>query len=71
MAAPEERTVTIPNMSCGHCTATIQRELAELAGVQAVSADLARQSVRVAWSAPATWDDIERRLVEIGFAPAD
>jgi len=69
MASPEERIVQVPNMSCGHCSATIQRELKDIPGVQAVSADVATKTVRVAWSAPATWDEIERTLVEIGFAP--
>ena len=66
-----ERTVTVPTMSCGHCSAAIERELTEVEGVEVVSADLAKKSVRIAWHEPATWDEIRRTLVEIGYAPAD
>ncbi len=65
----EERTVTVPNMSCGHCSATIEREISDIDGVEVVSANVATKSVRIAWHEPATWDDIWRTLVEIGYAP--
>ena len=33
------KTVSIPSISCGHCVATIEREIGALAGVQVASAD--------------------------------
>ena len=33
------KTFTVPNISCGHCTHTIQMELSDLAGVKSVAAD--------------------------------
>jgi copper chaperone len=66
----DERSFTVPNISCGHCAATIQRELGELEGVTSVEADAASKRVTVRWQDPATWEKIEALLVEIEFSPA-
>ena len=65
----ETRTVKIPSISCGHCKATIERELGELDGVEKVSVDVATQTAAIAWQPPASWPVIEGTLVEIGYAP--
>lgn len=65
----ESKTVTVPNISCGHCTHTIEMELGDLAGVQNVKADRESRQVVVEWSPPATWDKIESLMVEINYAP--
>ena len=67
----ESKTFTVPAISCGHCTNTIEMELGELAGVTCVSADQESKQVTVAWEAPATWEEIEALLREIDYAPAD
>lgn len=64
------KTFIVPNISCGHCTHTIEMELGELAGVTAVSADQQTQQVEVTWTDPATWDQIEALLKEINYPPA-
>lgn len=66
----ESKTVTVPNISCGHCTHTIEMELADLVGVQNVKADMESQQVLVEWGQPATWDKIESLMVEINYPPA-
>lgn len=66
----DQRSFTVPNISCGHCTAAIKRELGELAGVTGVEADPQSKRVTVSWRAPASWDQIEALLVEIEFPPA-
>ena len=43
------QTVTVPNISCGHCTNTIEMEVNELDGVQSVQASEADKSVTVTW----------------------
>jgi copper chaperone CopZ len=63
------KTFTVPGISCGHCTHTIESELAEVAGVQNVQADLATKQVTVAWQEPATWEKIKATLVEINYPP--
>jgi copper chaperone len=62
-------TYTIPDVNCGHCKMTVERELSELAGVAAVSVDVdARQAV-IQYDAPATPVEIEALLTEIGYPP--
>lgn len=67
----KNRSVEVPNISCGHCVKTIERELAELAGVGSVSADQAERSVHVEWDEEGTsWEEVEALLREIGYPPA-
>lgn len=65
------KTFTVPNISCGHCTHTIESELSELAGVQSVKADQATKQVTVAYDAPANWDTIKSLLTEINYPVAE
>ncbi|MCB0077420.1 MAG: heavy-metal-associated domain-containing protein [Anaerolineales bacterium] len=65
-----ERTFTAPDISCGHCTRTIERELGELEGVRHVQADVDSKAVTVQWVAPADWPTIAALLEEIGYPPA-
>lgn len=66
----ESKTFTVPNISCGHCTHTVEMELGDLAGVQNVTADLDSKQVSVQWDSPATWEQIEALLAEINY-PAE
>jgi copper chaperone CopZ len=63
----QKRTVTVPNITCGHCTATITRELTELEGVVSVDANGDSQTVVVQWEPPMTWEVIAETLEEIGY----
>lgn len=65
------KTFTVPNISCGHCTHTIETELCDLAGVQNVKADQGTKQVTVTWDAPANWESIKALLKEIDYAPAE
>ena len=67
----ETKTVTIPSISCGHCKMTIERELAELDGVETVDVDVARRTATVSWQEPVTWPVIEETLAEIGYQPEE
>lgn len=66
----ESKTFNVPNISCGHCTHTIEMELGDLEGVQLVKADMENRQVHVEWDQPATWQKIESTLVEINYPPA-
>ncbi len=66
----ERKTFRVPNISCGHCVMTIQRELSALAGVQRVEGDAASKMVTVEWQPPANWDKIASLLREIHY-PAE
>ena len=65
------KTFTAPNISCGHCTRTIEMELGDLAGVMNVKAEIESRQVAVEWDAPTNWKEIQDLLVEIGFPPAE
>jgi copper chaperone len=67
----QSKTVSVPNISCGHCTHTIEMELGDLPGVRAVNASLDARQVVVQWDQPATWDQIQATLVEINYPPAE
>lgn len=65
-----QKTFSIPRISCGHCVRTIERELASLAGVRRTEGDPGGKTVTVAWEAPADEEAIRARLREIGYPPA-
>jgi copper chaperone len=64
------KTFNAPNISCGHCVMTIERELSQLAGVSSVEADAESKDVTVAWDAPATEDSVRSLLAEINYPAA-
>ena len=65
------RTVKVPNISCGHCVMTIEREVKALGGVSEVKADQASKEVTVSWDPQATeWSAIEGLMKEINYPPA-
>ena len=64
------KTFEVPNISCGHCTHTIEMELGDVQGVKTVHADQATKQVTVEWESPATWEKIESVLEEIDYPPA-
>ena len=64
------KTFNVPNISCGHCVMTIERELNELAGVSSVKADADAKTVTVAWDTPASEDGVKALLAEINYPAA-
>jgi len=63
----QKTTLKIPNISCGHCVASIKNELSELEGVGQVEGDVDQKSITVAWDAPATLESIKENLREINY----
>jgi copper chaperone len=61
---------SVPAMHCGHCTHTIEMEVSELQGVQAVKADLGTKKVQITFDAPASEEKIKALLAEINY-PAE
>ena len=54
------KTILVPNISCGHCVMTIEREVGELSGVVSVKANESTRQVTVEWNDSATnWEAIE------------
>jgi copper chaperone len=63
------KTFNVPNINCGHCTRTIERELGDLNGVTYVKADADSKKVTVEWEDPLTWNDIRELLEDIDYPP--
>ena len=63
-------TYTVPAISCGHCTHTIETEVGDLQGVQSVKADEATKKVVITFDAPADEQKIKALLAEINY-PAE
>ena len=67
----KEKTVSIPNISCGHCAMTIRRELGDIEGVAEVDVDIPSKTARIRWNPPADWTTIRAMLDEIGYPPTE
>ena len=63
-------TYSVPAISCGHCTHTIETELGDLQGIQSVKADEATKKVVITFDAPASENSIKALLSEINY-PAE
>jgi len=63
-------TYTVPAISCGHCTHTIETEVGELQGVQSVKADMETKKVEITFDVPASEEGIKALLAEINY-PAE
>lgn len=67
----ETKKFSVPNITCGHCVMTIQRELGEIDGVKKVEGDPTAKEINVEWDAPATLEKIKSTLEEINYPAAD
>ncbi|MBK5099948.1 MAG: heavy-metal-associated domain-containing protein [Desulfobacteraceae bacterium] len=67
----EKVTLSIPNISCGHCVMTITRELGETAGVAKVEGDPTTKEITVEFDAPATIEKVKATLKEINYPAAE
>jgi copper chaperone len=66
----ETRTVTVPNISCGHCVMTIEREVGDIPGVRAVEGQQVTREVTISWDPEATdWVVIETVMKDIHYPP--
>ena len=66
----ENKTFSIPNISCGHCVMSIKNELSELEGVTSVEGNPETKSIDVEWNAPITEDKLKETLKEINYPAA-
>ena len=66
----EKETLSIPNISCGHCVMSIKNELAEIEGVKSVEGDPESKSIDVEWESPASLGKIKETLKEINYPAA-
>ncbi len=63
-----EKTLKVPDMSCGHCKAAVEGELKELPGVERANADIARGTVEVSYDqSTVTTKDLKVAIEEAGY----
>ena len=60
-------TLSVPNISCGHCVMSIKNELSELEGVKTVEGNPGNKSITVEFESPATLENIRETLKEINY----
>lgn len=65
----DTKTFKVPNMTCNGCVSTVRGEIEQLVGVVNVDINKPAQLVTVEWNAPASWELIEKALIEIEYAP--
>jgi len=66
----EKETLSVPNISCGHCVMNIKNELNELEGVKSVEGSPEARSIMIEWESPATLEKIKETLIEINYPAA-
>ena len=64
------KTYSVPNISCGHCVRTIEREIGAVSGVESVKGDLDSKRVTVVCDDDVVLSKVEETLNEIGYPPA-
>jgi copper ion binding protein len=66
----EKETLSVPNISCGHCVMNIKNELGEMEGIKSVEGNPEAKSIMVEWDSPATLEKIKSTLKEINYPAA-
>lgn len=63
-------TYQIPRISCGGCVNTIQTAVGKLDGVKSIKVSVATKKVEIVFDAPASEEQIKKRLKEINYPAA-
>lgn len=64
-------TLSIPNISCHHCTNTVMRETKDLPGVESVQADVQSKTATFILKSEADLSRVKETLAEIGYPSAN
>ncbi|PPJ01649.1 cation-transporting ATPase [Nocardia nova] len=63
-------TYTVTGMTCGHCAASVQKEIGKIDGVTSVDVDLASGRIQVESAAPLTDAEVVAAVDEAGYQVA-
>ena len=64
------RVLSVPDMSCGHCKATVEKALRAVDGVERASVDLEAKTVAVEHSDSVSEDVLRGAVTEAGYSVA-
>jgi copper chaperone len=63
-----EKTLKVPDMSCGHCKAAVEGELNKLSGVKHSKANVEKGTVEVSYDeGTAATEDLKDAIEEAGY----
>lgn len=65
-----ELQYTVTGMTCGHCEASVQREVSKLAGVQHVQASAAAGTLKIVTAAELADEAVLAAVDEAGYSAA-
>jgi copper chaperone len=66
-----EKTLRVPDMSCGHCKAAVEGELSKLSGVERANADVERGTVEVSYDdSKVSTEQLKGAIEEAGYTVA-
>jgi copper chaperone len=66
-----EKTLKVPDMSCGHCKAAVEGELNRLSGVERSNADVEKGTVKVAYDeSQVSTEQLIEAIEEAGYTVA-
>jgi copper chaperone len=66
-----ERTMKVPDMSCGHCKAAVESELNKLSGVMYSKADVEKGTVEVSYDeGKVSTEDLKGAIEGAGYTVA-
>ena len=66
-----KKTLTIPNISCNHCTMSIKRELNFVDGIDYIDGNVEGKTVLVEYTDESALDNARAMLGEAGYAPTN
>lgn len=62
-----KKVISIEGMRCGHCTASVDKALREIAGVSDVTVDLAAKKAELEAADTVTDDALRKAVDDLGF----
>ena len=62
-----KKDISIEGMRCGHCTASVDKALREIAGVSDVTVDLAAKKAEVEAADTVTDEALRKAVDDLGF----
>jgi copper chaperone len=66
-----EKTLKVPEMSCGHCKAAVEGELNKLSGVERANSDVEKGTVEVSYDEDTvTTEDLKSAIEQAGYTVA-
>jgi len=65
----KEAVFNVPDMSCGHCVATVQNALEQVDGVESADVSLDSKVARVQYNDDVDPDTLFRAVEAVGFTP--